>query len=263
MPLYIGDYLADTMRLTTEEHGAYLLLLMEYWRQGPLPNDDKALSGIVKMDRKRWEKELAPVLRSFFILGEDGLLHQKRTDAERHKASVNSAKKQAAANARWDKDQGHADAGGDPSGGANEDAPAHAHASPDASQMNVQQTCPYARVPPSPSPSQKGRKRVSYAHLSETGGFDEWWKAYPLKVGKGKARPAYAKALTKTTHEELLAAVQRCPWNADPRYIPHPTTWLNGERWLDEVDRFDPALRAAGFKPEDFALSEFASMELH
>ena len=38
-PLYHGDYLRDTGDLSCCEHGVYLLLLMRYFAQGPLPND--------------------------------------------------------------------------------------------------------------------------------------------------------------------------------------------------------------------------------
>ncbi len=39
MPIFIGDFLADTSHLDAERTGAYLILLFRYWRKGPLPND--------------------------------------------------------------------------------------------------------------------------------------------------------------------------------------------------------------------------------
>jgi len=97
MPLHVGDYLADTMRLTGAQHGAYLLLLMHYWCSGPLENDDAALANIARTDRKVWSKDVGPAVRRFFTIGEDGLLHQKRCDAEREKAASISEKRRTAA----------------------------------------------------------------------------------------------------------------------------------------------------------------------
>ncbi|CEF54598.1 YdaU family protein [Acetobacter ghanensis] len=110
MPVYIGDYLADTMRLSTLQHGAYFLLMMEYWRQGPLPDDMDELSAIARADRKAWDKSIWPTLKRFFSKGEDGLLHQKRMDTELGIASEKSSKRSAAANARWSKEECKTDA---------------------------------------------------------------------------------------------------------------------------------------------------------
>lgn len=77
MPLYVGDYLGDTGHLTTMQHGAYLLLMMHYWRKGQLPDDDRQLSKITKLPLKTW-CEYRPTLQEFF---QEGWKH-KRIDAE-------------------------------------------------------------------------------------------------------------------------------------------------------------------------------------
>lgn len=121
MPLYIGDYLGDTMELDGPQHGAYLLLLMYYWRNGPLPLDDAKLAQIGRTDIRVWKKTVGPVVRAFFH-ERDGRLHQKRADKELAKADSISAKRRAAAEARWTN-------GAPPPHPNGEDANAYANAS--------------------------------------------------------------------------------------------------------------------------------------
>lgn len=85
MPLYIGDYQKDTMRLTTQQHGAYLLMLMEYWINGPLPDDNEDLAAITKMSLTEWKKHRKKLQRFFTVEG--GSWHNKRADEEKEAAT--------------------------------------------------------------------------------------------------------------------------------------------------------------------------------
>lgn len=89
MQLYVADYLGDTRHLTTEQHGAYLLLLMTMWRaDGALPNDDKKLARIVGCTSSRWARIKDEVLEFFDL--EDGVLTNARLKLELKKASEKS-----------------------------------------------------------------------------------------------------------------------------------------------------------------------------
>jgi uncharacterized protein YdaU (DUF1376 family) len=103
MPVYIGDYLADTMHLSTEQHGAYLLLIFHLWRRGTLPDEDGVLGKITGLSESAWANT-RPVLAEFFKI-QDGQWRHGRVERERlrvaAKQETNAKKARSAANKRW------------------------------------------------------------------------------------------------------------------------------------------------------------------
>lgn len=104
MPLYIGDYLSDTMHLTTEQHGAYLLLLMAYWKNcGPLPVE--RLQPIVKLNGSEWKNAQALLKEYFDTESKPGKWVHHRADREIAEACKNreilSSRGLAGAEGRW------------------------------------------------------------------------------------------------------------------------------------------------------------------
>lgn len=105
MPLYVADYLADTGHLSTVEHGAYMLLIMHYWQTGSLPEDDKRLSRIARLNEAEWQ-DVRDTLADMF----DANWKHKRIDAEIAKVADISTKRKAAASQARSKSNANATA---------------------------------------------------------------------------------------------------------------------------------------------------------
>jgi len=73
--------------------------------------------------------------------------------------------------------------------------------------------------------------------------FDQWWRHYPRKVGKRAAAKAFAAAAKRAPVEDICRGLgAQLPTLAamDPRYVKHPTTWLNQDCWEDDVAVLNP-----------------------
>jgi uncharacterized protein YdaU (DUF1376 family) len=196
MQLYTSDYLADTAHLTTEEHGAYLLLLMNYWQRGkPLDNTDGRLAHVARLSAERW-KAVEPILAEFFMI-EGTTWVQARIERDLDKIRDKSSK--LAANGSI--------------GGSKR-------------QANAKQLPIYEEEEEDKEEDEDNKK---------TSSFDAFWTAYPRKTAKGAATAAWVKALKKATAEEIIKAAHayRDDPNRDEGFTAHASTWLNQERWLD------------------------------
>jgi hypothetical protein len=73
--------------------------------------------------------------------------------------------------------------------------------------------------------------------------FKEFWNCYPKKRSKQKAQEKFLK-LPREFLPKILRAVREqkesSEWQKDGgQFIPHPTTWLNGKRWEDDINSYN------------------------
>jgi len=225
MPLYIGDYLAGTSRLTTELHGAYLLLIMDYWMNGPLPDDDSLLSSIVKMTPDAWS--IARAKLEYYFSVSDGLWNHKRIEEELASATEKKLKARdkakKAANARW------------------HGAQSIATSTPQA----LLKECPS----PSPSPSPKKNKDIVELKPDVAGEMIEYLN---LKSGRSyrnvKTHADHIKARIKEGYsvEEIKAVIDRkcLEWVNDTEMQQYlrPSTLFNNEKFNNYAGQIDAPL---------------------
>jgi uncharacterized protein YdaU (DUF1376 family) len=220
--LFWGSYHKHTAHLRhAREHGAYLLLIGALWNNdGKLPADDETLASYAMVGPKEWAA-IRPKLMPMFSVSR-GKLTQPRVTEDLAKYKSTSGKRKEAGKA-----------GGNASAGK--------HKGNGAAIATV--------LPTKPEPESEPKERELKLSLGDPPiaisreiEFETWWALYPRKTGKLAGRKAYDAARKRgATADQLRDGLGRTAWSTDPRYIPHPATWLNEGRWMDA----EPAAAAA------------------
>jgi len=168
LPLWTDGYLADTRHLSTVEHGAYLLLLMEAWRRPScsLPADDKFLSRLAGVSMAEW-LDMKDIILAFWKLNErTQTITQKRLTKERQFLDKKRDENRVKALTRWKKTK-------------SSDADAMPDAMPEACRDDAPTPTPTPNKKKAPSSPKKGSRLPDNFKPDQ-----EWSKAQGLSTDR-------------------------------------------------------------------------------
>lgn len=218
---HIGDFLGGVMQMDCAEVGAYTMMIIAHYQAGlkGLPADEDKLRRITKCNPKVWARIRASVLEKFTLI--DGFYIQERVCDELRKIHEKAGPGRNMKTTKGDV--------GIPK--SSDDEPT-SDTQVENKLLNLNNT------------EKTNHKPITYNHLKkekvkkETKDFEEFWKAYPRRVGKGKAEEKFWIAREEIPQAELMQAVlahAKQSKGKETEYIPHPATWLHQKRYFDET----------------------------
>ena len=209
---YPKDWLTDpdVVCMSMAQKGAYITLICYCWKEDKLPNNPdyirKLLGNIPK-----WKTLWNGIKHKFEIRG-DYLIHP-RLEKERIKQEEHRRKKSIAGKIGMEKRWGK--------------------------PHNNDNTVTDVLITKNNSSSSTSS---SIPHSSDiyTSSFQNFWKVYPRRTDKKTALQAWNKInpdneLQKIMLDAIERNKQTKQWQGR-RFIPHPATWLNQERWYVGVE---------------------------
>jgi uncharacterized protein YdaU (DUF1376 family) len=222
-----AEYLADTPHLTTEQHGAYLLLLINYWQRGKaLDNSNERLSHVVKMPLDKW-LEVKDSLAEYFEVDGDSWTHG-RMEFDLQLVQAKSIMASYAGRKSGEARKGTTvERPFDEKGTTVQNAGTTVHETLNHKRMNEQ------------------IKEQELVQIS----FERFWDVYPRKQGKAKAKSAFEKAIKSIEIEALIEAVTRYAKdpNRQDQFTKMPETYLNGQCWNDAALPQRALTKSGGF----------------
>ena len=220
----IGDYRADTAHLSILEHGIYRQLIDWYYLdEKPIPKETQVVMRRLRLGSNELHF-LTNVLTDFFVLTDLGYFHS-RIEKELEHYRVQFAKNRV--------------------NGLLGGRPRKPIDTPDKTQVVLDNNHLVTENNPS-APLTNNHKPITnikpIRDKSLDDGFEEFWQAYPKKVGKDAATKSWLK--TKARIDDVLPALEwqkeSDQWRRnDGQYIPNPATYLNQGRWQDEQPIID------------------------
>lgn len=245
MPLYIGDYLADTAHLDAEQSGCYLHWLMHYWRRGPLPNSLPKLIGIGRLRSSDAPSIAQALLDEFFTLEADQCWHQKRADAELQRWNEKSLKAKdkarRAAKSRWA-----------------DHAPSIAPSIPPSNAHGLLEQCPSPLPSPNTLPANAGPKqprKTDERHAPCRAVIERYWKHHncdpmPWDASEAKRLSELLKANPTLTDDRLRVMLGNRSRSEGVNHAERPRLWIETvNRYANgPLDRFKNPLQQ---KPAD------------
>ena len=242
MPFWGTDFMAATLGWSASERGAYMILLWAAWEGDGLPGEPERLFRIDPDIRAAWH-----LLEDKFPLHTDGKRRNQRQERERaemrEQGKRNADKAKRAAAARWD---------------ATSNAPSNAHAmlgscqtqthtqTQSLSETERTNTLNGSAVEPVSVQAESRQKRLPMP----AGALERLWLMFPRKVGKKKALVLLEKSIREYADEweldalddavevmrERIHAFAQASRTTEPKFIPHPATWLAQGRYLDPME---------------------------
>jgi len=204
----IADYRKDTVHLTPVEHFIYRSLIDWYYLdEKPIPLETQTVTRRLSLGYDM-VNDLQNVLNDFFQKGKDGY-HHKRIDLEIREYNLKS-----------EVNRTNGKLGGRPKKTQSVNS-----GNPNETERKGNQ-----------EPLTINHKPLTILKplIAVDNGFEIFWKSYPKKVGKDKAKGAWK--IKKPNLDEVLNAIA---WQINSKswqegFIPNPATYLSQGRWKDE-----------------------------
>lgn len=242
---HIGDYAAATSHLSLVEDAVYSRMLRRYYlTEAPLPADWAQVARLVGARADDELEAVKVVLAEFFTLTDDGY-RQKRADEEiaefhsRQEGKAEERENEAERKRRYRerrsrlfeqlRELGEVPAFNTPTDELEQMLSRRTSAGQGADKTGTARL----PIPHPPSPSNEKQKHVQRGAAR----FAEFWSAYPVKKGKAAAERAWRAKGCDPIADQILAHVRLMQAHDDDwrrGYVPHGSTYVNGERWNDE-----------------------------